>query len=287
MFAFALWCLVLLHRVDDAHGRFGSRDTTLLPKPASDREKLRWNIPLDNWSRRDEILSAIALSARGGGNRPRSTGSPPSQQLEAWEGRYAVKVARYLLHVGWIIGAFLCMGCWMVSLLFTPWLLLLVGNKPLVTLIQVAMLLYFGTLAAVTVAESLQVNTRRNLYPEGWFNFLGLHATLSLLLSIVGTLMMRVLKTFLWTMQSDVGRPYIESALGTFVLCCILGLSTFTGTLSAELYNRCPSQELKSRRHMVIVILSLIAIWQTSANSLVDPTKMLLLSYSGYLLLSG
>jgi hypothetical protein len=84
MFAFALWCLVLLHRVDDAHGRFGSRGTTLLPKPASDREKLRWNIPLDNWSRRDEILSAIALSARGGGNRPRSTGSPPSQQLEAW-----------------------------------------------------------------------------------------------------------------------------------------------------------------------------------------------------------
>jgi hypothetical protein len=39
-----------------------------------------------------------------------------SQLQEASEGHYAVKAACCLLHLGWIVSAFLYLGCWIVSL---------------------------------------------------------------------------------------------------------------------------------------------------------------------------
>jgi hypothetical protein len=39
-----------------------------------------------------------------------------SQLQEASEGHYAVKAARCLLRLGWIVSAFLYLGCWIVSL---------------------------------------------------------------------------------------------------------------------------------------------------------------------------
>jgi hypothetical protein len=293
MFAFALWCLVCLHRVDDVHSRFGSRGV-VRPGSASDRAQLRWNIPHDNWRRRDESRSATALSARGGGdNRPLATGSPmTASQQEASDLHNILKAARCLLHLGWIASAYLCLGCWWVSLC-THGLVLHVGSKPLLTLIQLALLSHFGESPANAIVESLKRNGRRNLYPDGWLAFLSHRTMMVSLAFMAGTFMVLVWDTFLWILRSNVGRRYIKAAHGIFELGCILGISTNMGAVTMRSASKVPDVDHKSQSLACPLILSLLgggyAIWVTRATSIFDPPTMpanwfaVLFGYSGYL----
>jgi hypothetical protein len=281
-----LCCLVWLHHAVAVHGSFGFRQSILLPGP-TDRANVKrlWNNPPDNG--RVQMRPSSTISVRGGGLRPLASKPPSQTRDKAWEEGYSLQVTRSLLHLSWIISAFLCSGCAMVSL-STGWVPL-VGNKPLLLLIQLVVLEYYGRDAAQAVAQSLHANMRHNVYPKDLLAFFRGPAAWVWLVSIVGTLLLLVWDTLLWMMRlsSNIGRLYIEAALGICELGCILGTSTIIGI---KLASSEPDVDCESHSLTKTTVFSLMgggyAILLTMPNSIVVPSTnwfTFLLKCSGYL----
>jgi hypothetical protein len=281
-----LCCLVWLHHAVAVHGSFGFRQSILLPGP-TDRANVKrlWNNPPDNG--RDQLHPSSTLSVQGGGLCSLASKPPSQTRDKAWEEGHSLQVARCLLLASWIISAFLCSGCGIVSL-GTHGLVHLVGNKPLLLLMQLVVLVHYGRSAAQAVAQTLHANTRYNLYPKDLLAFFRGPAAWVWLVSIVGTLLVFVWDTLLWMMRlsSNIGRLYIEAALGICKLGCILGWSTLIGI---KLASSEPDVDCESHSLTKTTVLSLLgggcAILLTIPDSIVPSTNWFkfLFKCSGYL----